>query len=1593
MALTQAEVNAALGGQPGLNWTVTGAEPQSWRTGSSIYGSYLSVGRYSDTSGFNYELKTTLTGPGVLELSRSSDYQISTYIFLDGVQDGNGSPQIHRMDMRDRVVVPPGIHTVSWKSSWPNVPASTSFSNAQWLPGQVNLPVQLGANGSVITLSGPWTGQDIWHHGDGGAAWSGLVPPVPHGSTPTSRVLRGEFSGEGVLGFRSMPRGGPGRVRLDGGQWVNLSQRDVWTHHYLRVMGGGPHVVEFDAPSLVADYRNMAELLVDELTLLPVVDFSTALDTPGQVWTPTFTQYGKPAYGAPGEGARGGAVVVLDESHITTPFPQSALLKVRSLGDAQFSYEGSYPGGGMTLSTETTPEGDWKIRAVELNHSPTGDGLLTLYSNTPAMVDYIEVVEKPATLEAAVGMPPGTFRTGGDVPWSVLPVTSVGAYAARPVFTQQGQSGWMEHDVTGPAEILLECYTRDQDFRVLVDGRVTWTGGTNNFRQPVPVRIEVPAGQHVVRYGSAVAGTYPGYYAETWISSMKVNALPTGGVTAAALDFSSPYGTSGTWTVTDAVSQQGGTSLAPAPVPYGINDYPRLVLPLTGPGYFRAANHIATGSYSSSFQFNTSFNQSVQRGLYSTGWAWQPIWIPPGEHYLTITAPESTVKHLDQFSFTPSEYLTVEDLVSGESAPLTYLPANQPWTGIRKQTGEPPVILSPMIGKDAPKKLSMSVSGPGRISFKWKTINRAVGAFLIDGVPSPLTLAYDSTTEESETLFIDSEGPHTLEWEVRFLEYGTLKDGWMEMRDLVWTPVVVSPLAEALDGPAGSTWTTSPEHPFHGYPTPGAVGGTAANVVLRMGEESWLQTTVEGPGIFSFSMVESIARPNGPVTGYPWMLVDIDGKITSGPVYEYGRHRHLILGGGIHTIRLNLSMMATAPNAQVALAVDAVAWTPAAETDAGPEWTSDTPGSLGHYPGMSERDGKDLVALHPLAGGPQWMERSVTGPGLLTWESRKTPGMTTRRNFTLSIDGVPVTNGHDEHGDWNKYELHVPPGTHTVRFSADTAAPAVPSSPENDLPPSWQISGMSYAPGETDLMKGIDSMAMPWLGFDPGYTELVEGSGQGTGDDYFYSNWTAYHVINASAERLLATARNGGHLLPKMASRILPPWSAVAWNPRESPHNISSYDAFRTEIVSTVPLDEALDIPVGTESEGGWTGLAVASAYDRVDAGFSLLEAENATAAFTRSVVGPARVRFRWKLTGEGTLAFSINGQTEPAEATDGWTEVEHYVNAGTHTFGWSHRGSAMSDLIPTAAWVDALVVDAIPQRTLDEAAGGPGFTLEATSPGTDGAWRATFRKSPFGGWEDLAATRSGGAVMTTTITGPAVLIFRSQMTQVADYPQVSPPDGPYRMWDYIQVTVGGVVKANASTWNLMGETAIHIPAGMHEITWQMMSEYMTIEGTTFTAAYTGDHMEAAVDDVSVSTPRAHYEAWVAGSGLADGKSGPRDDADGDGVINFMEYAFRTDANSSVDRPAPPFIHLSPSYLRLNDPTVVVHLFSQSPPLHISARLQQSPDLVTWAPVDPGEPLSTQPVVGGDFVSLEFPIPVDGKPLFFRYEIDLPEED
>ena len=134
---------------------------------------------------------------------------------------------------------------------------------------------------------------------------------------------------------------------------------------------------------------------------------------------------------------------------------------------------------------------------------------------------------------------------------------------------------------------------------------------------------------------------------------------------------------------------------------------------------------------------------------------------------------------------------------------------------------------------------------------------------------------------------------------------------WLDEFRLV--PLVETGLGEALDQPE-FTWRTSPEAPWTGELDEFASDGvdqTVSALATAGGVESWLETTVEGPGGLSFRWLA--AEGGGSLA--------IDGEKIAGHVgSREAREVHVLMSPGSHTLRWQ-------PWRGIML-VDQVTWTP-----------------------------------------------------------------------------------------------------------------------------------------------------------------------------------------------------------------------------------------------------------------------------------------------------------------------------------------------------------------------------------------------------------------------------------------------------------------------------------------------------------------------------------------------------------------------------------------------------------------------------------------------------------------------------------------
>ena len=182
---------------------------------------------------------------------------------------------------------------------------------------------------------------------------------------------------------------------------------------------------------------------------------------------------------------------------------------------------------------------------------------------------------------------------------------------------------------------------------------------------------------------------------------------------------------------------------------------------------------------------------------------------------------------------------------------------------------------------------------------------------------------------------------------------------------------------------------------------------------------------------------------------------------------------------------------------------------------------------------------------------------------------------------------------------------------------------------------------------------------------------------------------------------------------------------------------------------------------------------------------------------------------------------------------------------------------------------------------------------------------------------------------------------------------------------------------------------------------------YFSAEGV-YTLRLTAHDGEAEVSDdvvITVGSPPAAYTTWVGGTfANAFIDSGTNSDPDGDGLLNFMEFAFGTDptdptagslsyvANGDVTKPGLPILESPGSGFR------AVFIRRKD---HVSAGLSYtvefSADLQSWTASSSGLSVETGAGSSGDYeaVSVPFPatVPLQGggndTPQFFRVGVTM----
>jgi len=245
---------------------------------------------------------------------------------------------------------------------------------------------------------------------------------------------------------------------------------------------------------------------------------------------------------------------------------------------------------------------------------------------------------------------------------------------------------------------------------------------------------------------------------------------------------------------------------------------------------------IPSGSHTLEWRYVTDY--SVSSGS-DSGWVDKVDWVPGGE---TPPSPPPTP------SYSLSGALdTILDVVTSGSLDWFYQTTTFFNDGDAAQSGD---ILD-----EQESRMQTMVNGPGSLSFYWKVSSEDRYDFLVFYIDDVMQDRISGSVDWHEIAYDIPSGSHTLEWRYIKDNFTSSGDdsGWVDKLEWVSDapPPYSDPLAEALDTTVD--FTTGGSSDCHYQTTTSYYGGDAAQSGdISDDQESWMETTVDGPGVLSF---------------------------------------------------------------------------------------------------------------------------------------------------------------------------------------------------------------------------------------------------------------------------------------------------------------------------------------------------------------------------------------------------------------------------------------------------------------------------------------------------------------------------------------------------------------------------------------------------------------------------------------------------------------------------------------------------------------------------------------------------------------------
>jgi hypothetical protein len=346
-----------------------------------------------------------------------------------------------------------------------------------------------------------------------------------------------------------------------------------------------------------------------------------------------------------------------------------------------------------------------------------------------------------------------------------------------------------------------------------------------------------------------------------------------------------------------------------------------------------------------------------------------------------------------------------------------------------------------LIGGDAAQSLDIvdnqnvwlraTVTGPGRVYFYWKVSSEANFdwlEFYIDGV---LQNRISGEVDWNLQTFTTPAGQHTLEW--RYSKDGSISHGY----DCSWVDGVLYSIDfnTALDN-SDLTFSSGGYAGWVGQDRTYLLGGSAAqNQPIPDGQNSWLQTSVTGPGTLSFHWkVSSEAN-------FDFLAIYLDDNwlsAISGDVWKW-TYKEITIPTGAHTVQWRYQKDGSVSKGEDCGWVDYVRFLPLAITSlqealdnyaltfASGGNTSWFGQGLTYYYGTS-------AAQSGTIGNSQksYFETTVTGPGNLSfyWKVSSEGSF----DFLRFLVNGAIQDGISGEVGWTKKSIILPAGNHLLRW-------------------------------------------------------------------------------------------------------------------------------------------------------------------------------------------------------------------------------------------------------------------------------------------------------------------------------------------------------------------------------------------------------------------------------------------------------------------------------------------------------------------------------------------------------------------------------